>query len=229
MDREPKPIATHPTENSITVHQDNNHQEQGCDGFSQEELENLFDGWLEQEKNGVQFPVDFDTAWQIAGYYRKDYAKQKLTSSKSQLTEGIDFTSETGNNFYCDSSKNSNSAHRGRPSDSISLTCDAFKHFCLMAETEEGRKIRQYFIEAEKNWKLVQKKYPDVAQDVELEKLRLQSEIAKNQCEATKAQERIMKTSESIMTIHGSKMLALMMGNPNAVVEKVEYRDRGSN
>jgi phage anti-repressor protein len=34
----------------------------------------------------------------------------------------------------------------GRSSDSIYLTIDAFKQFCLMAETEKGREIRQYFI-----------------------------------------------------------------------------------
>lgn len=198
------------SESAITAPQEDNHQEQGGGGFSQEELENLFDGWLEQEKNGVQFPVDFDTAWPLAGYATKANARRALPKS-SQGEIFIRYDEKSG---------------KGRPQQKIYLSCDGLKHLCLMADTKQGEATRQYFIEVEKNWKLVQQKHPDVAQDVELEKLKFQSEIAKHKCEETKAQERIMKTSESIMKIHGAKMLALMMGNPDAVVEKVEYRDR---
>jgi len=46
-----------------------------------QDLTVLVDKWLEKERNGVKFPVDFDVAWKIAGYSRKDSAKRYLPKS----------------------------------------------------------------------------------------------------------------------------------------------------
>lgn len=85
------------------------------------------------------FPVDFDRAWQWIGYARKDVAKDALLR---QFANPVDFTSspvETGNG--------------GRPAEAIRLTVDCFKAFCMMAGTEQGRKVRAYFIECERRLK----------------------------------------------------------------------------
>lgn len=51
------------------------------------DLKTLIEQWMQQEMQGIQFPVDFDIAWKIAGYSRKDAAKRKL----AKLAEGTDF------------------------------------------------------------------------------------------------------------------------------------------
>jgi phage anti-repressor protein len=147
----------------------------------------LLDGWIEAEKNGNEFPVPFDLAWNIAGYSMKHHGKRKLISPKSQLAEGIDYLTKSGE-----------SSPEGRSSDEIRLTCDAFKQFCLLAETEEGRQIRQYFIESEKKWRLVQKVAPQVASEVEI--LHLRVELARQEAIARQAEERTLSLRHYITT-----------------------------
>lgn len=153
---------------------------------------------MQEEKNGVKFPIDFDIAWPIAGYSRKDSATRYLPKSAQ-------------GEFYHVHVENSN-VKAGRPVSKIYLSCDGLKHLCLMANTKTGRKTREYFIETEKKWSEIEENYPTLAEEIELKKLKLQSEIAKNQCEAAKSQERLLNKTQLIREIHGDKMLALMIG-----------------
>lgn len=86
-----------------------------------------------------EYPVDFDYAWKVCGYSRKSDALKTL---KSVFLVDADFCGLSRKN-----------AQRGRPSVCYALTVDCFKHFGMMAQTKEGRNIRQYFIEAEKQLK----------------------------------------------------------------------------
>lgn len=165
------------------------------------DVRDLIDQWMQAEQNGEQFPVDFDIAWQIAGYSTKQKAQNKL----KYLKDGEDFLTNR-----------LKSSTGGRPSKLIEMTCDAFKHFCLLAETEEGHLIRQYFIEAEKKWRIVQTVAPEVATQVEI--LKLQADIAKANASMMENQRIIMERSEAIATIHGLNGLALIQGRPDAVV-----------
>ena len=89
------------------------------------------------------FPMPLDAAWQYAGYSTKGNAKQALKSSG--LIENIDWV------FMIDHKNTLHESQVGRPSETIYLSLDAFKHFGMMAGTEEGKKIRMYFIECEKS------------------------------------------------------------------------------
>ena len=82
-----------------------------------------------------QFPVDFDAAWQWAGYTRKENAAIKL---KAHFIEGLE--------FYMVACK---TPEGGRPSVSYSLTNDCFKMFCMMAGTEKGKEVRRYYLDCE--------------------------------------------------------------------------------
>lgn len=173
-----------------------------------ENIQSLINKWLEQEQNGVRFPVDFDTAWQIAGYSRKDSAKRKL----SKMLEGIDF-----HRFV---------EVRKRPQggtvevELFTMSCDALKHFCLLAETEEGRQIRSYFIECEKKWKLVQKHHPEIAQeiDIELQKMQMQAEILKLQNENLKITSELRHLDNNMLTIHGAEIVLALRGKSDQIV-----------
>lgn len=89
------------------------------------------------------FPVEFDAAWQWLGYQRKDYAKETLVRN---FERGLDYTSEF-------SGLNRKTPEGGRPSESIYLTIDCFKSFCMMAGTEKGKEVRNYFLECERQLK----------------------------------------------------------------------------
>lgn len=84
-----------------------------------------------------QFPVDFDDAWQWIGYSRKNNALRVLEDS---FISERDFCSELSKTTFPEA---------GRPAEQIKLTIDCFKAFCLMANTEQGKKVRRYFIDIE--------------------------------------------------------------------------------
>lgn len=86
-----------------------------------------------------EYPVDFDVAWRWIGYKAKRNAKEVLLNN---FTEGLDFLRLSAK-----------SPTGGRPSESISLTIDAFKQLGMMAGTEKGKEIRRYFLTCEKHLK----------------------------------------------------------------------------
>jgi len=145
------------------------------------DIQQLVDKWLKDEQNGVQFPVDFDIAWQIAGYARKDSAKRYLP--KSALHKLYHVSVEKSG---------------GRPKQTIKLSIDGLKHLCLMADTPEGEQIRQYFIECEKKWKLVEQVNPSFAQEIEV--LKLKAEIAKNEAIKAQAEEKTTALRHYVVT-----------------------------
>jgi len=159
----------------------------------------------------VQFPVPFDLAWGIAGYSMKHHGKRKLTSAKSCLVEGVDYLTKSGE-----------SSQDGRSSDSIQLTCDTFKQFCLLAETEEGRQVRQYFIESEKKWRLVQQVAPAVAQEVEI--MHLKIELAKIEAQTAALVDKTMNLRHYVVTALPKPTADRILGVTE--VKEIEYRDR---
>jgi hypothetical protein len=170
------------------------------------DVSTFLDLWLEAERNGDRFPVPFDDAWQIAGYSKKSNAKRAL----ADLVDGEDFCSTL--------SKSSG----GRASRVFSLTCDAFKSFCLMAKTEEGKMTRSYFIEAEKKWRIVQQVAPQVASEVEL--MHLKIELAKIECQKTQSENQLLQFRHFVSTALPEFQKKEILGYK--VIEKVETRDR---
>lgn len=152
-------------------------------------IENLIDSWIEQESKGVQFPVPFDLAWQFAGYSNKANAKR---DGLKGLKQGKHFSSQKMN-------KRSSNASGFSRSEYITLSLDAFKHICLMANTDEGEQIRDYFIECEKKWRLVQKTRPEVAEEVEV--LRWKAEISKNEAIKAQSEQKVIELRHYVATV----------------------------
>ena len=87
-----------------------------------------------------KFPVRFDNAWDWIGFSRKDSAKRTLVDN---FTKDVDYQSL---HFNVDNQKG------GQNKEYISLTIDCFKTFCMLANTEQGKKVRRYYIEIEKEY-----------------------------------------------------------------------------
>lgn len=181
-----------------------------------QDTESLIDSWLEAEVKGEKFPVPFDLAWQIAGYSTKANGKRKL----NKLQKEVDFSSDLMKN-----------RQRGRSEENLKMTCDAFKHFCLMAETEEGRNIRQYFVEAEKKWRIVQQQFSEVAEEVEAITFQQHQDILSKQikleelkAQAIQSELALVQFRHLITSTCPEPVQQKVLGYQ--VVEHIEYRDR---
>jgi phage anti-repressor protein len=88
-----------------------------------------------------EFPVDFNRAWRWLGFTTKQNAKYSLLNSG--FVEGIDFmiTQQLG------------TLALPRPKEEIYITVDCFKTWGMMANTEQGKEVRRYFLECEKTAK----------------------------------------------------------------------------
>ncbi|MEO0434985.1 MAG: hypothetical protein AAF151_25175 [Cyanobacteria bacterium J06656_5] len=147
------------------------------------------------------FPVDFDDAWKWIGYTRKGDAKVALLNAG--FIDGVDFR------VFRQTPKNSKG---GRPKEFITLTVDCFKSFGMMAGTEKGKQIRQYFLECEKRVKEI---IP--AQNAELEKLKLELELSKSELARSQSQERLLSAAQ-ILSYNHPGLAALALGQADAVV-----------
>ena len=166
-------------------------------------IEDQISQWLTSENSGVNFPVDLDIAWQLAGYKKK---QDGVISVQNNLIEGVDFLRTTVKN----------PSGKGRSITQIKMSCDGLKQFCLLARTDQGRQIRKYFIECEKKWKLTQQIFPQVAQSIEDIRLDKQIELEKLRL-ANK------EIDDSMLKIHGKETVLLLRGHADSIVtvEKV--------
>ena len=98
-----------------------------------------------------EFPVDFAIAWQWIGYSKKENALRAFLCFG--FVEGVDFTITHERVIGAD--KGFQRFGEGRKAVEYRLTTDCFKHFGMMAQTANGKKIRQYFLQCEKEYKKI--------------------------------------------------------------------------
>lgn len=171
----------------------------------------LLDQWIEAEQNGVEFPVPFEMAYPMAGYSRKDNAKRSLP--KTAL--GILYLSSRIEN-------------KGRPLEQLNLSLEGLKHLCLMADTPEGYQIRQYFIDAEKKWKLTQQIAPAVAEEVEV--LAMKIELAKIERDKAALEDKTLSLRDFIVRSQRKQTADRILGVTEiteTVVKEIVVNERG--
>ncbi|WP_013334935.1 hypothetical protein [Gloeothece verrucosa] len=150
-----------------------------------------------------EFPVDFEEAWNWIGYSTKQKAKNKLLNNFEPEIDYQVLLNQTVKQ----------SGRGGYNREQIRLTVDCLKSLGMMAGTQKGKEIRRYFLECERIAKQAIEIIPAQAQ--EIEKLKLEVELAKTQ-------ERLLITTQAIATLHGTEMVALILGKPEAIVTKTE-------
>lgn len=112
--------------------------------------------YLEHGTDNTKFVVDFDDVWKNVDFTRRDNAKRILVKN---FTEQIDYKkvdiSEIKMNTYenlvppkrgasCD-----DKMWGGQNKETIMLTVDCFKNFCMIASTPKAKVIRSYYIKME--------------------------------------------------------------------------------
>ncbi|MCT7975243.1 hypothetical protein [Laspinema olomoucense] len=114
------------------------------------------------------FAVDFDLAYQWIGYTRKDSAKKKLINN---FEENFDYFVATSVEFRHSAVKSTGQEvrrkKRGKPLEKIFLTIDCFKELAMLAGTDQGRSVRKYFIQCERQLKKMGESAPPQPQQLE--------------------------------------------------------------
>lgn len=159
-----------------------------------------------------QYPVDFEFAWQWLGYSSKQMCQKKLLNNFEQ---GTDYA--LNQTIKCHNSPRSKGSSIYTE---IYITIDCLKSLGMMAGTSEGKEIRKYFLNCEKIVKTV---IPQ--QNEEIEKLRLQLELAQTQERLANSQTKLLATVQ-LLEIVSPGLAPLALGKADAIVERVEYVER---
>jgi phage anti-repressor protein len=95
--------------------------------------------------------IDFDWAWSVLGYSRKDNAKRMLVGYfERNFDYFVQLPEESPEalpyQVFLTYEENSKA---GRPVEKIYLTIECFKEMGMLSKSEQGRQIRKYFLQCE--------------------------------------------------------------------------------
>lgn len=90
------------------------------------------------------FVIDFDSVWKWVGFSRKDHGKTLL---EKYFTKDIDF--QVSKLAPATSGASFENIHGGQNKETILLTVNTFKKFCLKANTKKADEIHDYYIKLE--------------------------------------------------------------------------------
>lgn len=187
-------------------------REQSMSDLIVSNIEQLLEGWIEAERNGVQFPVPFDMAWPMAGYSRKDSAKR---NGLKGLVKDEHYSTKRW------SVKHSNGSGASSK-ELIELSMAGFEHLCLMADTPEGKAVRDLYRQAKAKWDIVKKIAPEVAAETEL--MHLKIELAKIEAQRSQIDWQLIQFRHIITTTLPEPIQQKILGYSE--VKTVEYIDR---
>lgn len=97
--------------------------------------------YLQHGADSTKFVVDFDDVWKNVDFTQKANAKRLL---EKHFTDKIDYVI-----VFFPKEELLQSQLGGRPKETILLTVDCFKNFCMIASTPKSKTIRAYYIKME--------------------------------------------------------------------------------
>lgn len=130
----------------------------------------------------TDFVIDLDNVWRWLGFQHKSKAKSLL---EKHFKPEVDYKYNNGINDAQDSEEKK---HGGHNKEIFMLTINAFKRFCLKADTKKADQIHEYYIKLEETL--------HQAVNEESNELRLQLEQVKNTM--VKTEEKSKKTIEQL-------------------------------
>ena len=99
--------------------------------------------YLHHGNDHTQFVVDFDDVWKNVDFSRRDNAKRLL---EKHFIEDIDYNKLV---THLGGASFNETIHGGQNKQTILLTVDCFKNFCMLAATPKAKEIRTYYIKME--------------------------------------------------------------------------------
>lgn len=99
--------------------------------------------YLEHGDDNTKFVVDFDIVWKNVDFSRRDNAKRLL---EKNFTENIDYKMIAP---LLGGAINHTNLRGGLNKETILLTVDCFKCFCMIAATPKAKVVRSYYIKME--------------------------------------------------------------------------------
>ncbi|KAK3290070.1 hypothetical protein CYMTET_2538 [Cymbomonas tetramitiformis] len=114
------------------------------------DVEAVFKSVHEKSKNNASaFPIRFDKAAEWIGFSTKSNAKRHLVENFEEATDFV-ISSEKMKKKISEVDFRATEKSRGRDAECIYLTGDCFKALCMTARTEQGKRVRKYYLELEK-------------------------------------------------------------------------------
>lgn len=120
-------------------------------------LEVLKPQFLAMLENQSDFVVDFELIWRWLGYSRKAKAKEHLTKNFDQNVDYKVLHHEVQNSTG------------GRPQQVVYVTIDCFKSFCMLSQTAQGKQVRLWYLQIEKEWRELKAQQPKSSLDALVE------------------------------------------------------------
>jgi hypothetical protein len=169
------------------------------------------------------FIIDFDNVWKWMGFSRKEHAKTLLTK---HFTIDIEYQvnkSATAVAVAGFESVQRNLGGAGKNKETILLTINTFKNFCLKANTDKANEIREYYIKLEE---LLQETINEESRELKKQLLIKEEEKTKIEEEYTRIKEEnellLRKYVKQPKEVHKDKNVVYIMATDESIVKR-EY------
>ena len=167
--------------------------------------------YLQYGKDNTAFVVDFDMVWKEIQFSRKADAKQLLIK---KFKEHIDYKI-TATEYAVAVLEGGQKQNGGQNKETILLTVDCFKNFCMLSGTPKSKEIRKYYIKMEN----IMHQYTEIQlEKYQMKTIELQQNLKQSQIETS------MKRSEVLIEMSKNKNLVYVckiqqLDNGNTIIK----------
>ena len=105
--------------------------------------------YLQHGADSTQFVVDFDNVWKNVEFTQKIGAKRLLEKHFTQHIDYIIPALSKNKAAFGGQTNGKNLGGSGQNKETILLTVDCFKNFCMIAATSKAKEIRSYYVKME--------------------------------------------------------------------------------
>jgi len=163
--------------------------------------------YLQYGKDTTAFVVDFEVVWKEIQFSRKADAKQLLIK---KFNEHIDYKI-TATAYSVAVLEGGQKQNGGQNKETILLTVDCFKNFCMLAGTPKSKEIRKFYIKMEN----IMHQYTEIQlKKYQTKSIELQQNLKQSQIEtATKRSEVLIELSKFKNLVYVCKLQQLENGS----------------